>query len=628
MKRKELNDRVDFSKCDDVLGELDEEQRAAVMDEGGTSLVIAGPGSGKTNTITHKIAYLVLRGVTPQEILLVTFTKAAAREMIARAQKVSHNPLHGMTAGTFHHVCNQLLRKYAEFLHMEPNFSILDEEDAESLIKQAMASIVKRGEKFPSAKVLRKVFSLSSNLEMDVEDVIWKKFERFSEIVNEIIEIKRTFEKMKNEQNVLDFDDLLTYTDQLLDIEEVRKKEASKYKWVLVDEFQDTNKTQYSIVKKLSSVHGNLMVVGDDAQSIYSFRGARYENVFDLMHERDVKVYKIQTNYRSTPEIVSLVNATIPNNVFQKKLRAVKGHGTRPIVVSVWDSREEAQFVSNKIEELLKNGLKGEDIAVLYRSHSHSVDLQLELSKRRIPFQVRSGAKFLQSKHIKDVLAFLRVVNNPKDEVSWLRVLQLFPGIGKKGALRVANVVRKESLSAVREIGKFGRKYEEIETLFEGFLDCNDPSSMVKYIYEEFYSNYIAMTFQDPDRQADVEALISIAERYTDVSSFLADLAVTEDRDVFEEIQDKVTFTTVHQAKGLEWDTVFVLSLNVGKFPSFMALKSGNIDEERRIFYVAITRAKRRLFLCRYLGKTNFYTMDAEYDFIESLSPSLYDHWK
>ncbi len=630
MKGEELSEEIngiDFPfKRAEVLEELDEEQRAAVTDEGGTSLVVAGPGSGKTKTITHKIAYLVSKGIKPYEILLVTFTRAAAKEMIRRARIVSQSSLEGMLAGTFHHICNYLLRRYSNFLHLGTNFSILDEEDSESLIRQVRAKVVKRGEKFPSVKLLRKIFSLSTNLEVDVEDVVWEKFYRLSEVLDRVIEIKRDYDEMKNEQNALDFDDLLVYANQLLDVEEVKTKESSRFKWVLVDEFQDTNRIQYEIVKKLSSIHGNLMVVGDDAQSIYSFRGARYENIFDLSRETGVKVYKIQTNYRSTPEIVSLVNVSIPNNVFQKKLRAVKPHGERPVVVNAWDSREEAEFICNKVEELVRDGLDMKEVAILYRAHSHSVDLQFELSKRRIPFRVRSGTKFVQSRHVKDVMAFLRIVNNPKDEVSWSRALQLFTGIGRKGAKQVFAFTH-DDLSAIRKIGKFGRKYEEIGEFFSGLLDCGDPESMVKYVYEGFYSDYIAMTFPDfKDRQADIIALVEIAKRYDDVTSFLSDLAITEDEGVRQETSEKITLTTVHQAKGLEWDTVFILSLNVGDFPSFMGIKSGSVDEERRIFYVAITRAKNRLYLCRRLGNPNpYFVNDEEYDFVENLPPSLYE---
>ena len=639
MKKVDKIYNIEFSSnvSENILDNLDEEQRAAVLDEGGTSLVVAGPGSGKTKTITHKIAFLVSKGIKPHEILLVTFTRAAAREMITRAQQVSRNELKGMLAGTFHHVCNYLLRKYADFMKLDPNFSILDEEDAKTLVKQARSSVVEKEEKFPSPSLLKKLFSLSVNLDMDMEDVISERFSYLYPLIDKIKEVGRKYEELKVDLSLLDYDDLLSYANQLLDVKKVREREASRFKWVLVDEFQDTNKIQYELVTKLSSVHGNLMVVGDDAQSIYSFRGARYENIFDLSHKEGIKVYKIQTNYRSSPEIVSLINVLIPNNVFQKKLKAVKPHFQRPIVVSTWDSYEEAEFVSNKISELIKEGIKKEDIAVLYRAHSHSLDVQMELSKSNIPFRIKSGIKFTESMHVKDVLAFLRVLNNPKDELSWRRLLQLFTGIGKKGADKIISFITREKdpIKSMKEIGKFGRKYEKIEELFKELEKYSAPSQLIKYIYSTFYSDYLAMTFLDfKDRQADIERLMEISERYTNITDFLSDLAITEDTDLKNDLQDdsKITLTTVHQAKGLEWEAVFVLSVNPGDFPSFMGIKSGNLDEEWRIFYVAITRAKKYLYICRQMNSNSkaMYSgkmLGEEYDFVESIPPSLYERW-
>jgi DNA helicase-2/ATP-dependent DNA helicase PcrA len=621
---------------ENILNGLDEEQRAAVLDESGTSLVIAGPGSGKTKTITHKIAFLVSRGVKPSEILLVTFTRAAATEMILRAQQVSQNELKGMLAGTFHHVCNHLLRRYADFMKLDPNFSILDEEDVKALVKQARNSVVEKDEKFPSPTVLRKIFSLKVNLQTDIEEILVERFPYLYTIADKIKDVGRRYEELKVKLSALDYDDLLDYTNQLLNVKKVREREASRFKWVLVDEFQDTNRVQYEIVEKLSSVHGNLMVVGDDAQSIYSFRGARYENIFDLSHENGIKIYKIQTNYRSSPEIVSLVNVLLPNNVFQKKLRAVKPHSQRPVVVNTWDSYEEAEFVSNKISELINQGVRKEEIAVLYRAHSHSLDVQMELSKFNIPFRVKSGIRFTESTHVKDVLAFLRVVNNPKDELSWKRILQLFTGIGKKGADKVVSFIttQKEPLKSAMEIGKFGRKYEAVEELFKNLIKLSTPSQLIKYVHDTFYSDYLAMTFADfKDRQSDIEKLIEISKRYTNITDFLSDLAITEDVTLTSESKSgsKVTLTTVHQAKGLEWKAVFILSVNPGDFPSFMGIKSGNLDEEWRIFYVAITRAKEYLFICRQSGGAKSAyggkLMEEEYDFIENIPPSLYESW-
>jgi len=624
----------------DLLKELDDEQRAAVLEEKGISLIIAGPGSGKTKTITYKIAYLVSRRVKPHEILLVTFTRAAAREMIHRAQQVSRSKLDGMLAGTFHHVCNYLLRKYAHVLKLDSNFSILDEEDAKTLVKHARGLVVSKEEKFPSPSLIRKLISLSANLGKPMEDVIEERFPYLYPVTDRLKEVKEKYERLKIEQLSLDYDDLLNYTNDLLNVEEVRIKEASRFKWVLVDEFQDTNKIQCDIVKKLSSVHHNLMVVGDDAQSIYSFRGARYENIFDISKEKGVKVHKIQTNYRSSPEIVSLINSVIPNNVFKKKLKSVRPASTRPVVISTWDSFEESEFVSSRIMELVNEGVPEEEIAVLYRAHAHSMDLQLELSKSNIPFIVKSGVKFTESRHVKDLLSFLRVLNNPRDTLSWIRLLQLFTGIGRKGANIVVNALQNETdpISLIKGISKFGRKYEIVGDIFKELSGEQSPSEVLEKVYKSFYSDYLAMTFNDfHDRQLDIERLIEIAGRYENQIAFLSDLAVTEDMDLKREEyqkEGKVTLTTVHQAKGLEWDIVFVLAINPGDFPSIMALKVGNFEEEQRIFYVAITRARKQLYLCRQMGGSRNLVYGnkmaingSEYDLIDMIPPSLYEHW-
>ncbi len=642
MKKTEKVYEISYNskESNELLEELDDEQRAAVLESEGISLIIAGPGSGKTKTITYKIAYLISKKVKPQEILLVTFTRAAAREMIHRAQQVSRSKLDGMLAGTFHHVCNYLLRKYAHVLNLNPNFSILDEEDSRTLVKHARSEVVMKSEKFPSPSLIRKMISLSANSDKTIEEIVEDKFSYLYLVIDKLKEVKEKYEELKVEQSSLDYDDLLNYTNDLLNVEEVRVKEASRFKWVLVDEFQDTNKIQCDIVKKLSSVHHNLMVVGDDAQSIYSFRGARYENIFDISNEKNAKVFKIQTNYRSSPEIVSLINSVIPNNVFKKELKAVKPSSTRPVVVSTWDSFEESEFVSSRINELVSDGIPEEEIAVLYRAHAHSMDLQLELSKSNIPFVIKSGVKFTESRHVKDLLAFLRVLNNPHDMLSWLRLLQLFTGIGRKGADVVVNAIQREvdPISFIKTISKFGRKYEKVEDIFKSLFVEQPPSEVLESIYSSFYSDYLAMTFNDfHDRQLDVERLIEIAGRYENQVAFLSDLAVTEDmdlkRDEYEK-EGKVTLTTVHQAKGLEWDVVFVLAINPGDFPSIMALKSGNFEEEQRIFYVAITRARKQLYLCRQMGGSRNMVYGnkiaingSEYDLIDMIPPSLYEHW-
>lgn len=642
MKKVDLNYKIHTGYAlSESLEGLDDEQRAAVLDEGGNSIIIAGPGSGKTKVITHKIAYLISKGIPAERILLVTFTKAAANEMIHRAQQVSKSPLNGMLAGTFHHVCNYLLRKHANVLKMDSNFSILDEEDSKTILKHAILEYVEKNEKFPSPSVVLNLFSLAANTKRDVENVIESDFQYLYIFSDKLCKIKQRYEELKIEQSALDYDDLLTYANKLLDVKSVRERESSNYLWVLVDEFQDTNKVQYEIIKKLSSVHGNLVVVGDDAQSIYSFRGARYENILEMAKEENVKLYKIQTNYRSSPQIVDLINAMIPNNIFEKNLKPVKPDFKRPVVVSTWDSIEEAEFVSKKINEFVNDGISPSEIAVLYRNHSQSMDLQLELSKSRIPFKVRSGVRFTDSKHVKDVLAFLRVLVNPKDTLSWMRIFQLFYGIGRKSIEKILadEEFKNNALEFVKHLSKFGEKYEKIEEIFKSISGKNEPSEILDRIFEGFYSDYIALNFEDrTERQMDIKRVIEIAGRYESISDFLSDLAITEEIDINRkegEREESVTLTTVHRAKGLEWDVVFVISVNPGDFPSAFAISEGKIDEEERVFYVAITRAKRYLFISRQMtgSRSPYYGNRIEingsvYDFVEKIPPSLYEHWR
>uniref|UniRef100_A0A7V3REA7 DNA 3'-5' helicase n=1 Tax=Mesoaciditoga lauensis TaxID=1495039 RepID=A0A7V3REA7_9BACT len=625
-----------------ILEVLDEEQRRAVTDDGGMALVIAGPGSGKTRVITYKIAYLISKGIKANQILLVTFTKAAAFEMIHRAQQASGSSLEGMMAGTFHHVCNYLLRKYASEMNLDRNFSILDDEDSKTILKHAINDYVEKNEKFPSPSIVSSIISLAANTQQSIDDVLNEEFKYFLFFADKIRLVNERYQKLKYEQSSLDYDDLLIYANDLLDVERVRMAEASRYLWVLVDEFQDTNKVQYEIVKKLSSVNKNLMVVGDDAQSIYSFRGARYDNIIDMSKEKDVKVYKIQTNYRSSPEIVNLVNKMIPNNIFAKILKPVKPEFVRPIVVSTWDSQDEASFITKKINEFINSGVSPSQIAVLYRNHSQSMDLQIQLSRSKVPFVMKSGVKFTETRHIKDVLSFLKVLNNPKDSLSWMRIFQLFSGIGKKSIEKIVEEddFKKDPLNFVKHISSIGKKYEPVEEIFRNNSNEMKPSEIIDSFYESFYSDYLVMTFEDgTDRQMDVKRLIEIADRYEDINEFLSDLAITEQIDINRKYEtdeeEKVTLTTIHRAKGLEWDVVFIISVNPGNFPSSLAIGSGKLDEEERVFYVAITRAKMYLYLCRQTtgSRTPFYgnrmqINGGNFDFIEKIPHSLYDHWK
>ncbi|PLV59955.1 ATP-dependent helicase [Thermotoga sp. KOL6] len=631
------------------LRELDEEQRKAVVESKGRCIVIAGPGSGKTRVITYKIAYLLACGIDPSRIMLVTFTRAAAREMVERAKAVTGKELSNMLAGTFHHVSNYFLRKYAPYVGLERNYSILDREDAESLMRHARSKFLEKKNKeerrnFPQPSVLMSIYSYMKNTLKSLRESIIVKNPKFLDHKEEIAEIFELYEQEKRSQNVVDYEDLLFYAYRLFEEhEEIRKREAERFLWILVDEFQDTNYVQYRMIEQLSSKHGNILAVGDDAQSIYSFRGARYENVEDFIKTPDTKIFKIQTNYRSTENIVKFINAMLPSRSVPKELKPVKKDGMKPVVVKTWDRYEEARFVSQRILELFEEGFKPEEIAVLYRSHSHSLELQMELARSKIDYRVLSGPRFTESAHVKDILAFLRIVQNPRDKSAWLRAAKLFYGIGDRTASKIADLASayvEEELDPFNELRKvnFSGEYTKFVDILNHLKQLDQPGEMIEHVLSTFYAEYLEARYPDyREREMDIERLIEIASRYRNLEEFLTDLAVTEDveiqRDVFQR-EGKITLTTVHQAKGLEWRVVFVVSVNPGDFPNYFAIVEGNLDEEERIFYVAITRAKEHLYISYQIAGTSYpyrgnrFIMRSGENFIDRIPPDLVEVWE
>ncbi len=627
---------------------LDEEQRDSVTSSSGRSLIVAGPGSGKTRVITFKIAYLVSQGIKPENILLVTFTRAASREMIDRARQASGSDLKGMLAGTFHHVCNHFLRKYAKLLKISDGFTILDREDSKDLIKQCRSRLVdelgKQAPVLPSAGVLLGVYSYSINCMVTLEDAVVRQNRKFLGVFEHIGEIWKRYTQAKLDQNSLDYDDLLLKAVELFSTNPgVLQRESERFRWILCDEFQDTNLLQYKLLEMLSECHGNLVVVGDDAQSIYSFRGARFENVYDFLKKDNTKVFRIQTNYRSTPEVVRLTNAIFPDNSIEKDLVAVRPAGPIPVVADTWDVLEEAAFVSQKIEEHINDGISPERIAVLYRSHAHSMDLQLELDKRQISYIVFSGPRFVESAHVKDLLAFLRVTQNPYEQLSWSRILRLFPGVGTSTALKITDAIRAglgDGVSPANIIKGFTGRRVKLDALVRVLAAIDgekNPRALLERVHSIFYSEHLDNAFQDAyNRRLDIERLMEIADRYNSINSMLEDILISEKVDMEREQaerSEKVVLTTVHQAKGLEWDVVFILSVNPGDFPSSLAVMEGNIDEEQRVFYVAVTRTKDYLYIMRQRGGRNRpvvgnrYVFRSGHDFVTRIGKDIAEHW-
>ena len=626
---------VDKSLMDtSFLDELDEEQKVAVVEPEGKIVVIAGPGSGKTRVITYKIAYLLMTGVRASEMLLVTFTRAAARQMIERAQKATRAELNDMLAGTFHHVCNILLRKYGSAVGLKPNFTILDESDAKDLMKIVRARFVtskQMNKALPTNTELHNLYSYMVNTFSTPYEVVLKRAKRWINVIDVIERIFQEYALEKEKQNVVDYDDLLIKMLQLLEnYPDVREAISSRFKWVLVDEFQDTNIVQLKIVQLLSQVHGNVFVVADDAQSIYSFRGARFENVKEIM--KDAKVFKIQTNYRSTDRIVDLVNSVIPRSSVPKKLRAVRASSQKPVVVNTYDHFDEASFVAQQIITHVNEGIDYSDIAVIYRAHSHSLELQVELAKKNIPFRILSGIKFSESAHAKDVMAFLKLMVNPFESISWTRLLKLLDNIGDVTAEKITNeILNSESpIDAFLAMNVKSNNAMQIKEIMD-YCRGKPPAQQIERFYENFYKNYLEFEYPDfRDREEDIERLTEMAKFYDSTQDFLNDLLISEDVGREVENESKVTLTTVHQAKGLEWKVVFVIGVNPGDFPHFLAVKDDTLDEEERLFYVAITRAKDYLYISHsVLSRSDHRGFnEVDRDFIEDIPPQLVESWR
>ncbi len=626
---------VDKSLMDtSFLDELDEEQKVAVVEPEGKIVVIAGPGSGKTRVITYKIAYLLMTGVRASEMLLVTFTRAAARQMIERAQKATRAELNDMLAGTFHHVCNILLRKYGSAVGLKPNFTILDESDAKDLMKIVRARFVtskQMNKALPTNTELHNLYSYMVNTFSSPYEVVLKRAKRWINVIDVIERIFQEYALEKEKQNVVDYDDLLIKMLQLLEnYPDVREAISSRFKWVLVDEFQDTNIVQLKIVQLLSQVHGNVFVVADDAQSIYSFRGARFENVKEIM--KDAKVFKIQTNYRSTDRIVDLVNSVIPRSSVPKKLRAVRASSQKPVVVNTYDHFDEASFVAQQIITHVNEGIDYSDIAVIYRAHSHSLELQVELAKKNIPFRILSGIKFSESAHAKDVMAFLKLMVNPFESISWTRLLKLLDNIGDVTAEKITNeILNSESpIDAFLAMNVKSNNAMQIKEIMD-YCRGKPPAQQIERFYENFYKNYLEFEYPDfRDREEDIERLTEMAKFYDSTQDFLNDLLISEDVGREVENESKVTLTTVHQAKGLEWKVVFVIGVNPGDFPHFLAVKDDTLDEEERLFYVAITRAKDYLYISHsVLSRSDHRGFnEVDRDFIEDIPPQLVEFWR
>jgi len=606
--------------------ELNAQQLAAVTAPPGPQLIIAGAGSGKTRTLTYRVAYLLENGIDPRNILLLTFTNKAARQMLDRVANLLPIDASGIWGGTFHAVGNRMLRRHGSALGYNSGFTIMDREDQKDLINTVIAGagIDPKEIRFPKGDVLAEIFSFVVNTETPLEQLLIEKFPYFLPLVDRITDVHARYEKKKKATNSVDFDDLLEKTLSMLQKhEEIESFYRRQFQFILVDEYQDTNRIQADFIDLLASEHRNVMVVGDDAQSIYSWRGANFQNILEFPKRYpDTQVFKIEMNYRSVPEILEVANAAIAANVdqFQKNLQPVReSNSVKPAVVALNDGSEQAQFVAQRILELRDEGVDLNEVAVLYRAHFHALELQLELSRRGIPYQITSGIRFFEQAHVKDVVSFLRFVANPQDEVAFKRMVKLLPGIGNRSAENLW-IVWEKSLNERGEIASWGERLLAMSVSAKSkkhwaqlahTLDemapggqPNPPSEMITSVVEAIYDDYAKVNFTNYElRREDLNQLAAFARQFKDVNEFLSQLALISNVDAEaapNQTADKeaVNLSTVHQAKGLEFHTVFVIWLTDGMFPSSRSMdERKDLEEERRLFYVATTRAKDELYL-------------------------------
>ena len=665
--------------------ELNAEQFRVVTAKPQATLVVAGAGTGKTRTITYRVAYLIEQGVSPQRILLATFTNRAAREMLRRVETLTGSQnVHRVWGGTFHRIANLILRRHAVSIGYDSNYSILDAEDAKDFVNVCIdeAGIDTKSKRFPKPEVVQNIISYANNTDQPIKEVIVKRYPYFEMLTEQIKRVDYIFQDRKLARNVMDYDDLLLNWKKLLVSKpEIADLYAEQFQHILVDEYQDTNKLQAEIIDLLAVKHRNVMVVGDDAQSIFAWRGAEFTNIYEFPERYPEAVtYKLETNYRSTPEILGLANVSIANNrkQFPKMLQAVKKpKDFKPALVPCSNTEQQSAFIASRILELRDEGVSLEEIAVLYRSHYHSLELQLELTRRNIPYRIQSGVRFFEQAHIKDVISYLRIIVNPRDELAWKRILKMIPSVGNATANRIYESLAyaenpfalvkatrtTENESGNPHVSKGAKTLESLpvspnirnKSAWQNFVELlelltsdenrEQPAKQIEIILSSGYEQYLQETYENAEaRTEDLKQLALYAAKYDSTESFLSELALLsterfnspqtiagEDVVMGGEEDELLTLTSVHQAKGLEWKAVFIIWAAEGKFPSPRSLKEiDSEEEERRLWYVALTRAKDELYLTYPLMITDYNRqtiLQKPSRFIMECPPVLFEIW-
>jgi DNA helicase-2/ATP-dependent DNA helicase PcrA len=598
------------------LSELNDAQRDAVLATEGPVLVIAGAGSGKTKTLVFRLANIVNQGVRPEAILLLTFTKKSSQEMLRRASTVLDHRCEQVSGGTFHSFANVVLRYYGHAIGYGPGFTILDRSDADELVGMIRSEIgsSKADKRFPKKSTIGSMISMSVNTDRHIDAVISSEYPQFLDYSDDIQKIALAYQAKKESMQVMDYDDLLVKLAVLLqEHPAIRAELQATYDYIMVDEYQDTNRLQADIIRRLANDRHNVMVVGDDAQSIYSFRGASFKNIIEFPDLfPNTRIITLEQNYRSSQPILNLTNALISKarEKYAKTLFTQRPGGERPVYVEAADENTQSRFVAQKILELRENGISLNDIAVLVRSGWHSNDLEVELQARNIPFQKFGGFKFIETAHVKDVLSFLRVMQNPGDLVSWSRILQLLDGVGPKSVSQIMDTIPVLRKTRQLPSALSGKKFStSLGALIQ--LVLRDVRSMLPQDLLEaallFYIPIFRLKFDDhAKRLSDLESLRGIAARYKSLDTFMSEISLEppdqSQADSLPGINDdeRITISTIHSAKGLEWRAVFLISAVDGYIPSFQSLGDlGQLEEERRLLYVALTRAKDELYIVK-----------------------------
>jgi DNA helicase-2/ATP-dependent DNA helicase PcrA len=600
----------------DYRKELNDAQFEAATAKDGPVLVIAGAGTGKTRTLVYRVARLIDIGIDPRTILLLTFTRRAAEEMLRRASLLMDNRSDKVAGGTFHSFANTVLRHYGRKIDLMPSFTIMDRPDSEDVVQllRAELGLNSKEKRFPRKQTVAEIYSMALNKQWTIPDLIERDYPHLYEFLEDLLRLYERYVDYKKTRSLMDYDDLLIKLKELLSAdEEVRRRLSETYRYIMVDEYQDTNRLQADIVRLLAATHDNVMVVGDDAQSIYSFRGANFRNIMDFPKDfPGARLISLEKNYRSTQPILNLTNEIISRATekYEKRLFTSKEEGDTPLLIQAESEQMQSRFICQKVLELREEGVPLWDMAVLFRSSFHSFDLEIELTRHNIPFVKRGGFRFMETAHIKDVLAHLRILANPQDAISWGRVLSLLEGVGSQSSQKIIHWLLdgsnpRERLRSFDAKGKVAHGLRTLAQVLEVCSEAQRPSENTQYLMQ-YYAPILKRNHPEdyPKRLRDLEHFQGMTERYRSLERLLTDMALEPPTDSVDEAlavdpdEGPLVLSTIHSAKGLEWHSVFIIWALEGRFPSYYNINTAEeLEEERRLLYVAATRAKENLFI-------------------------------